>query len=97
MKFFVEHEEDGDDDDDDGGGRPKAQPKTNKIGKPMGSNLHRPMGQKATKRLEKVEITATSTESERMAILKGIHDAQQNVDTVDSPESSSGSSGFAEM
>jgi len=43
------------DDDDGGGGKPKAMPTTNKIGKPMGSSLSRPIGQKQAKRLAKEE------------------------------------------
>ena len=50
--------------------KPKAKPKTNRIGQPMGSNMTRPMGQKAAKRLAKEEISMASMASMESSKIK---------------------------
>ena len=67
---------------DDGHLKPKAKPKTNRIGQPMGSNMTRPMGQKAAKRLAKEEISMASMasmESSKIAAFTTMADAHKRV------------------
>ena len=66
----------------DGHLKPKAKPKTNRIGQPMGSNMTRPMGQKAAKRLAKEEISMASMasmESSKIKAFTTMADAHKRV------------------